>query len=90
MATNKDLEANTDPESQQDVDSEKGPDTGEGAIEYLVEGLTEEDLKGVVGGLAPGLGTKPGTNCNLCSGVVVPHCVSYYCSGFDPSKGHLS
>jgi len=86
METNKDLEAKKDQETQKDADTKKDPETGEQSIEYLVEGLTEEELQRVSGGLTPGLASKLPSNCNLCSGVVVPHCVSYYCGSFDPSK----
>jgi hypothetical protein len=87
MATNKDLEAKKDTETQKDVDTKEGPETGERSIEYLVEGLmTEEELQRVSGGFTSGLRIRPPVNCNLCSGVVVPHCVSYYCGSFDASK----
>ncbi len=48
MATDKDLEAKKEPETQEDA--KKAPETGEPSIEYLVEGLTEEDLARVSGG----------------------------------------
>ena len=87
MATDKDLEAGKDTEAKKDVDTKEGPETGEPSIEYLVEGLlTEEELQRVSGGVLPGSGTKPHVECNLCSGVVVPHCASYYCGGYDPTK----
>jgi hypothetical protein len=82
MATNEDLEAKNDPETRKDANTRKASETGEESIEYLVEGLTEEELKQVAGGL---LIRRP-ADCNLCSGVVVPHCVDYYCGAYDPSK----
>jgi len=89
MATEKDLEAQKDVETQKDVKTKEGPETGEPSIEYLVEGLmTEEELQRVSGGVIPGLGIKA-MECNLCSGVVVPHCVSYHCGSFDPSKDRI-
>jgi len=91
METNKDLEAKKDLETQKDADTKKDPETGEQSIEYLVEGqMMEEELQRVSGGLTPGLGTKPTLDCNLCTGVVVPHCVSYHCGSFDPSKDRVS
>jgi hypothetical protein len=89
MGTDKDLEAKKDLETQKDADTKKAPETGEQSIEYLVEGLAEEELKQVSGGRTPGLATKLPSDCNLCVGVVVPHCVSYYCDGYDPSKDCL-
>ena len=89
MPTNKDLEGKKDTETQEDVDTKEGLETGERSIEYLVEGLmTEEELQRVSGGVIPGLGIKA-MECNLCSGVVVPHCVSYHCGSFDPSKDRI-
>ena len=86
METNKDLEAEKDLETQKDADTKKDAETGEQSIEYLVEGVTEEELKQVSGGLTPGLGSKlPLQECNLCSGVVV-RCASYYCGAYEPSK----
>ncbi len=69
MATDKDLEAKKEPETQEDA--KKAPETGEPSIEYLVEGLTEEELAGVSGGLTPGLETKLPFGCTgvQCSGV---------------------
>ena len=86
MGTDKDVEAKKDLETQEDVDTKKDPETGEPSVEYLVEGLTEEELKQVSGGVTSGWGARLASTCNLCTGVVVPHCVSYYCGGYDPSK----
>jgi len=74
MATDKDVEAKKDPETQKDVDTKKDPGTGEPSIDYLVDGLTEEQLKGVSGGLATAVPFR-------CVGVVCEgvrsNCVAY-------------
>ena len=77
MATEKDVAAKKDPETQKDVDTKKAPGTGEPSIEYMVDGLTEEELKGVSGGLATGDVTKVPMKCDgvLCSGL--SNCVAY-------------
>ena len=59
MATDKDAEA------KKDVEPKKDAATGEKSIDYLVDGLTEDELKGVSGGL----GTGDVTKSVMCSGV---------------------
>ena len=92
MATNKDAEA------KKDVEPKKDAGTGEKSIEYIVDGLTEEQLKGVSGGLATGDATKQprrcvGVSCQgltsscyaFCRTMLCPsvRCESLECSSFD-------
>ena len=63
MAADKNVEAQKVPETQKDVDTKKAPGPGEPSIEYVVDGLTEDELKKVSGGLATGDLTKLPMKC---------------------------
>ena len=86
MANEKDVAAKKDPETQKDVEAEKAPGTGEPAIDYLVEGLTEEELKQVSGGLGTGDVTKRPMKCGdmTCTPFTNPcyeYCQAVGCKG---------
>jgi len=81
-----DLEAREDLETQKDAETKKDPETGEQSIEYLVEGLTEEELKQVSGGMTPGLATKCPARVQSMFGSRVPQCVSYHCGATSPRR----
>ncbi len=80
MATDKDVAAKKDPETQKDVDTKKAPGTGEPSIEYLVDGLTEDDLKRVSGGVVTKLPMRcTGVSCSGLGNPCVAHCTVMTC-----------
>ena len=100
MATDKDVDAGKNLETQKDVDTTKATATGEPSIEYLVDGLTEDQLKGVSGGLAAGEVAKTpmrcvGVSCDgfnskcyaFCTTMSCPHvnCEEIRCTSFQMS-----
>ncbi len=77
--------------TDKDVKAKKDPETGEPAIDYLVEGLTEEELKGVTGGLAAGEATTAPMKCEgvTCLGLITrcyTFCRSLACPKVDCEK----
>ncbi len=66
MATEKSAEA------KKDVEPKKATATGEKSVEFIVDGMTEEELKGVAGGLTTGVVSK-----------MPMRCVDVSCDGFN-------
>ena len=83
MATEKDVATKKDPETQKDINTKEDSGTGEKSIEYLVDGMTEEELKRVSGGVVlPKVPMKCGDmTCTPFTNPCYEYCQAVGCKG---------